>query len=136
MIRRVFDPAIPNAFSADPDIAPQIGGPIDFAGAMNPANVFLFGENGGLIFEWKGPQTYETHIMVTRAGRGKWGFAAVEAAVQFMAGFGANHLWARIDPARPEVATLARRCGFTFACTHELDAGSGPVLWKIFNRRM
>jgi hypothetical protein len=133
VLERVFDPAIPNRFSAHPDIAPDIHGPIDFAGAMNPANVFLFGEHGGFIYEWKGPQTYEVHVFITGEGRGRWAFAAARQSVAMMRELGATHLWARIN--RPEVKILAIKSGFRFAGTHELDAGQGPVVWQIYNWR-
>lgn len=135
MIERCTEADIPNLFAAHPEIAPDIGGPIDFTAAMNPANVFLFGEHGGFIYEWKGPQTYEVHVMITRAGRGAWAFAAARQSVQFMDQHGATHLWARIHPDRPDVAALAVRSGFRKAGTHELDVGKGPVVWTIYNRR-
>lgn len=136
MIYRITDPFIVNAFASHPDVLPQIGGvPIDFSGAMNPANVFLFGQHGGFIYEWKGPQTFEVHVMITRPGRGRWAFTAAQQSIDHMAGLGANHIWARIHPARPDVAMLALKTGFKDAGTHELDTGHGPVVWRIMNWR-
>lgn len=131
MITRCIDAAIPNQFTAHPDIAPDIDGPIDFSGAMNLANVFLFGAHGGLIFEWKGPQTFEVHVMATREGRGRWIFEATRQAVNYMEAMGANHLWARIHPDKPHVGILARKSGFNFAGYHDLNG----VAWHIYNRR-
>lgn len=125
------DAVIPNRFASHPDIAPDVNGPIDFTGAMNVSNVFLFGEHGGMIFEWKGPRTFEVHVMATKAGRGAWIFAATREAIGFMDAMGANHLWARIHPDKPHVGVLARQSGFNFAGHHAL----GGVDWKIYNRR-
>ena len=86
MIERCTDATIPNRFAAHPDIAPDVSGPIDFSGAMNPANVFLFGEHGGFIYEWKGPQTYEVHVFVTNDGRGRWVFEAALQSVECLSG--------------------------------------------------
>lgn len=136
MIERVFDPAIINRFANDPEILPHIGGiAMDFSGAMNPANMFLFGVHGGFLYEWKGPQTYEVHVMITPQGRGAWAFAATRQSVRIMADNGANHLWARIHPERRDVAILAIKSGFRSAGTHELDTGQGPVVWQIYNWR-
>lgn len=131
MLSRCIDAAIPNHFAAHPDIAPDISGPIDFSGAMNISNVFLFGAHGGLIFEWKGPRTFEVHVMTTREGRGSWIFEAAKVAVGYMEAMGANHLWARIHPEKPHVGILALRSGFRLAGHHTLDG----VDWKIYNRR-
>ena len=135
VVRRCYDAKIPNQFAAHPDIIGNVGGAIDFSGAMNPANVFLFGAHGGLIFEWKGPGTYEVHVMATEAGRGSWIFKATRQAMAYMDRLGAEHIWARIHPKRPEVAALAIRSGFKRCCTHVLDAGQGLVVWNIYNRR-
>jgi len=135
VVRRCYDAKIPNQFAAHPDICGNVGGAIDFSGAMNPANVFLFGAHGGLIFEWKGPGVYETHVMTTKAGRGAWIFKATRQAMEYMERMGAAHIWARIHPKRPEVAALAIRSGFKRVCTHVLDAGQGLVVWNIYSRR-
>lgn len=131
MIRHITTPDIPNHFAAHPEIAPDVSGPIDFSAAMNPANIYLFGEHGGLIFEWKGPRTYEVHVMATKAGRGKWIFDATKQAIEYVELLGGNHLWARIHPDKPHVGILARHSGFKFAGHHLLDG----VDWKIYNRR-
>lgn len=131
MIQEVWDATIPNRFSELTEIADQIGGPIDFSGAMNPANVYLFGEHGGFIFEWKGPETYEVHTMIASEGRGKWGFQAARQAMRMMAAHGATHIWARIHPDKREVAILAAMSGFRETGTHTLDG----IVWRIFNWR-
>lgn len=131
MITEVWDAAVPNRFSSLPEVAESIGGPIDFSEAMNPANVYLFGEHGGFIFEWKGPETYEVHTMIANAGRGKWGFQAARQALETMARHGATHIWARIHPDKREVAVLAAMTGLRETGTHTLDG----TVWRIFNWR-
>jgi RimJ/RimL family protein N-acetyltransferase len=113
MIREVTDAAILNAFSAHPDISAKFGGAIEFSGAMRETAVYLFGEHGGLAFEWTAPRTYEVHIMLTTAGRGRWGIEAVKRALAIMmAERGANHVWARVKPDDRHISLFARWCGF------------------------
>lgn len=136
LLCRVTDAEIINHFANHPDVLPSIGGQaLDFSGAINPANVFLAGAFGAFLYEWKGPDTYEVHVMVTRAGRGAWGFAAARESMAFMARLGASHIWARIHPAKREVAIMAARSGFREWGAHTLDTGEGPVVWRIFNWR-
>lgn len=134
LLQRVTEAAQVNEFASHPDILPAIGGvPIDFTGAMNPANVFLIGAFGAFCYEWKGPETYEVHVMISNAGRGPWCFAAAREAMAFMADHGATRVWARIHPDRREVAILAARSGFREWGSHTLDIGNGPVVWRIFD---
>lgn len=138
MLEAVTDPAIINGFANHPEIAPLIGGgELDLTAAVNhPANVFLFGEHGGFCFIWTAPETFEAHVMITEAGRGRGGFEAGKEAVRMMAERGATHLWARIHPERNEIGLFARMAGFSdTGFRHELDAGEGPVRWRIFNWR-
>lgn len=126
MIYETRDPAVLAGFAVETG-----QGYLDFTGAMNPANVYLFGEYGGFLYEWKGPQTYEVHAMVTASGRGRWAFKAASLAMAEMARRGATHVWARIHPDRREVAILAAMTGFREAETHTLDG----VTYRIFNWR-
>lgn len=131
MIERVFTATIPNTISAAPEVAPFVSGPIDFTGAMNPANIYLFGAHGGFIFEWKGPETYEVHTMTLASGRGAWVFRAARQALAMMADAGAAHIWARVHPDRDDIKALAVATGLRFACTHSHDG----VDWRIYNWR-
>lgn len=130
MLERVTDPAIPNYFAAHPDIAPTVGGPIDFTNAIRDTAVFLFGERGGFIFEWCAPDTYEAHVMLTREGRGAWGWNAAKQALE---GLGAQRVWARVDN-RP-LALFVRRLGFREAETRTLYPAGEPVVTRIFEWR-
>jgi hypothetical protein len=137
-MREITDPAIVNYFANHPDIRPSLGGsgPLELNAGMKPPNVFLFGEHGGFCWTWSAPQTFEVHVMLTRAGRGQWGVAWGREAIRHMAANGAAHLWGRVHPDRPEIAAYARLCGLRdTGTTHELDAGDGPVAWRIFNWR-
>lgn len=137
MIEAVTDPAIINGFANHPEIAPLIGGgDLDLTPAITEPNVFLFGECGGFCFIWSAPDTYECHVMITEAGRGHSGFEAGREAVRMMAERGATHLWARVHPERNHIGFFARMVGFRdTGMRHELDAGDGPVRWRIFNWR-
>lgn len=108
MIARVSDPVIINHFANHPDVA--FG--LDFTGAMRETAIYLFGEYGGFCFEWTAPKTYEVHVMITKAGRGRWGFAAALEARAMIAGMGAERLWARIDPAHRALVCFTARSGF------------------------
>lgn len=132
------DPATINSFANHPDILPLITsrGDLDLTNAVKDPNVFLFGEHGGFCFIWSAPETFEVHVMLTKAGRGRWGFEAGKEGVRQMASRGANHLWARIHPERSETGLYARSAGFRdTGISHELDAGDGPIVWRIFNWR-
>lgn len=130
MLERVTDPAILNHFSAHADIAPYVGGPIDFTNAMRETAVFLFGEHGGFIFEWCAPDTYEAHVMLTRDGRGAWGWNAAKQALEAL---GAKRVWARVDN-RP-LALFVRRLGFREVETRTLYPAGQPVITRIFEWR-
>lgn len=136
MIRPVTDPGIINHFANHPDIHRAGSDPLDLSAGVSAPNVFLFGEHGGICWIWTAPETFEGHVMITKAGRGRWGFAAIREAVGFMADNGASHLWARIHPERRQVAIYAAHAGFKdTGTTHTLDIGEGPVAWRIFNWR-
>lgn len=139
MIRPVNDPAIVNHFANHPDILPHIAGgrdSLDLTAGVTDPNVFLFGEHGGFCWIWSAPETFEGHVMLTRAGRGAWGARLIRGAVQYMADHGATHLWARIHPERPEVGIYAAQGGLRdTGTTHSADMGEGPVAWRIFNWR-
>jgi hypothetical protein len=132
------DPATINGFANHPEIRPHLGGAgvLDLSAGLTDPNVFLFGEHGGFCFTWSAPETFECHVMLTKAWRGRAGFEAGRQARTTMAQRGASHLWARIHPERAEIGLYARMIGFRdTGTTHELDAGDGPVCWRIFNWR-
>lgn len=119
-------------FSGHPDIAPSIGGPFDFTGAMRETTVFMFGEHGGLIFEWCGPGVYEAHIMLTQPGRGKWGIAATKEAVRKL---GADLVWARIEPSNKALARHAALSGFARVSLKTLYVDDMPRAYHIYEWR-
>lgn len=133
MIAETRDPAIINEFAAHPDIAPDICGPIDFTNAIRETAVFLFGEYGGFVYEWCAPGTYEAHVMLTKAGRGTWGFAAVRQSLEMMAAKGATHIWCRVR--EPHVRFFAIHAGFRDAGTQTLYHGDEPQSWPILDWR-
>lgn len=123
---------IVNWFSGHPDIAPHIGGPLDFTPAMRDTTVFMFGEHGGLIFEWCAPGVYEAHIMLTRAGRGRWGIAATKEAVRKL---GADLVWARVDPGHKALARHAALSGFARLYRKTLYVDGCPRVYDIYEWR-
>lgn len=127
MLTETRDAALVNGFASHPDIA--LG--VDFSGAFRDTAVFLFGAFGGFVAEWTAPRTYEAHVMLTKAGRGPWGFAAVRQFTAMMSGR-ADRLWARIDPERPEIAVFARRGGFREVEPMTLWTNDEPKRWRIF----
>lgn len=132
MIFHCTDADIPNRFAAHPDIAPHIGGPIDFTQAMRETAAYFFGEHGGLIFEWCAPGIYEVHIMLTRAGRGSWGLRATQAALEQL---NADRVWARIDPMNRPLVMHAIKSGFREVETRNLYPAGEPVSYRIFEWR-
>lgn len=132
MITEVRDPSIVNGFANHPEVAPLIGsdGTMDLSDAMREPNVLLFGEHGGFTFMWTAPGTFEVHVMLTRAGRGRWGFAAGKEGVRQMAARGATHLWACVHPERNEIGLFARMAGFADT---GLRLDRDGTRWRIFN---
>lgn len=128
MIRETRDPAIINHFAAHPDIAPHVGGPLDFTKAIKPGTHYHFGEHGGFCYEQSSPDNYEVHVMITRDGRGEWAWAALEESVALMQARGATRLWARVKPEDRHIAAFARRGGFR-------PAGMLGD-WQIYERRL
>lgn len=122
------DPDVLNHFANHPDIAMGL----DLTGSIRETALFLFGEHGGFLFEWTAPDTYEVHVMLTKAGRGAWGFAA---ALEAREAIGAGRLWARIDPANRALAYFTRKAGFREVETRTLYAGDAPAQWRIFEWR-
>ena len=129
LLDRTYRADLVNWFAAHPDIAPAIGGPIDFTSAIRETTVFLFGEHGGLIFEWCAPDTYEAHIMLTKAGRGAWGIEATKEALRKL---GAGKVWARIVPDNRALAMHAVRCGFERLGIKTLYVGGEPRQYHIY----
>lgn len=134
IIAETRDPAILNYFAAHPEIAPHIGGPMDFTDAIRETAVFLFGDHGGFLFEWCAPGTYEGHVMITAAGRGPWGFKALRQAVDEMESRGADRLWCRVKPEDRHVAFFAVQGGFREVAEMTLYS-PGPAVWRILEWR-
>jgi RimJ/RimL family protein N-acetyltransferase len=70
--------------------------------------------------------------MLTKAGRGPWGFAAAKQARDMI---GAERLWARIDPANKPLALFAMKAGFREVERRTLYQGETPHEWRIFEWR-
>jgi hypothetical protein len=134
LIAETRDPAIINHFAAHPEIAPHIGGPLDFTAAIRETAVYLFGEHGGFCYEWCAPGTYEGHVMLTEAGRGQWGLNAGKQSIRMMEERGATHLWCRIHPDDRRTALFVRWCGFEHVGDKTLNHPE-PGLWRIFDWR-
>jgi hypothetical protein len=134
VIAETRDPEIINHFASHPDIAPHIGGPLDFSHAIRETAVYLFGDHGGFCFEWTAPATYESHVMLTPAGRGFWGFRALDEAVRLMAERGADRLWCRVRPQDDHIAFFARRGGFREAGEMTLYSPA-RARWRILEWR-
>lgn len=133
MIEATYDPDLINGFANHPDISPEIGGDgkLDLSAGVQSPNVFLFGEHGGTAWMWHGPDTYEGHVMMTRAGRGKWAVEAGRVAIRHLADMGARLLWARIHSAH--VAVYARRIGMEYTGQIlDLDVGGRIMPCRIF----
>lgn len=129
LLDRTYRADLVNWFAAHPDIAPAIGGPIDFTNAIRETTVYLFGEHGGLIFEWCAPDTYEVHIMLTKAGRGAWG---IEATKEALGKLNAGRVWARIAVHNRALAIHAAICGFKRVETKTLWVGDDPHQYHIY----
>jgi hypothetical protein len=134
MIAETQDVALINHFAAHPDIAPHIGGPLDFTDAVRETTVYLFGDHGGFLFEWTAPATYESHVMLTAAGRGLWGFRAMRQAIAAMQAKGAERLWCRVRPQDEHIAFFARQGGFREAGEMTLYKPQ-RALWRILEWR-
>lgn len=135
MIAETRDPLVVNRFAAHPDVADSIGGPIDFSGAMRETTLFYFGEHGAFCFEWCAPRTYEVHVMLTAAGRGRWAINAGKRALALMmAEHGASRVWGRIKDSDRHIALFARWCGFREAEEMTLYSPE-PERWRIFEWR-
>lgn len=124
MLVEIHDPRVPGMWSSHPDIAPHVGGPLDFTAATHA--VYLTGEHGCFAFEPQEAGVFEGHVMLARAGRGRWGFAALHNALRHMAGRGAERVWCRVP--RPEVGFFARKGGFSPAVP--LPDGTPVMEWR------
>src|SRR5690606_7801399 len=94
VIAETFDASLVNAFANHPAIRPELAGgtePLDLSQGVKPPNVFHFGEHGGILWTWSAPETFEAHVMLTPAGRGKWGVAAGRESIRLMSAR-ASHL--------------------------------------------
>jgi hypothetical protein len=134
-VELIRHPELLNWFGSHPDIVEGIGGAVDFTHALRETNVFLFGEHGGFCFEWTAPGTYEVHAMITRSGRGIWGFRAALDARSKIAAMGAQRLWARVRDDQRALAVFTRRAGFIRVDRRALYPGGVPVTYDIFEWR-
>lgn len=132
LLDRTYRADLVNWFAAHPDIAPHIGGAVDFSNAIRETTIFLFGEHGGLIFEWHGPGVYEAHIMLTKAGRGAWGVAATKEALRKLE---ADLVWARIVPGNKPLAIHAAKCGFKRVALKTMHVADVPQVYHIYEWR-
>lgn len=130
LLRETRDPAVLNFFSQHPEIATEIGGPLDMTGAVRDTATFYAGEHGLFCFEWCAPQTYEIHVMLTKAGRGQWGFAAIHEAMSIISDR-ASHVWARVKARH--IVFYALKAGFREV--GEMTLYPGPERWRIFDWR-
>lgn len=133
MIAETREPNTINFFATHPEIAPHIGGPLDFSEAIRETTVYHFGEFGGFCYEWTAPRTYEGHVMLLRQGRGGWGIEALKRSTAMMAAQ-ADLLWCRIKPEDKHIAWFARQGGYREAGTMTLYAHE-PAVYRIFEWR-
>lgn len=89
MLQRQHDAAHINEIVNDPSVYPWVSGrhtgPLDVSPLIaDGRNVALFGEHGGVIFVAHQPGLYEAHTQVLPAGRGRWTFDTVNAALHWM----------------------------------------------------
>lgn len=78
-----------NAVINHPEVQPFVKGlaklPLDLSPAvLNPNNVLLMGQHGGVFFHQHQPGIYEAHTQVVPEGRGAWTVAMVKAALHWM----------------------------------------------------
>lgn len=140
MIRRTFDAARINELVNHPSVRPHIGGdpeqPLDLSAAVSDrTNVFLLGEHGGFACCWTAPRTYEIHTFVLPDGRGRWAYQLAQHGRDWMADYGALHLWTRVHPEAENVRRFTLAAGFVPAGTHTIDIGTGPVTYDLFDWR-
>lgn len=121
---RIVGPEVAGRFSAHPDIAPFVSGPIDFTGAVQCLHIY--GEHGGFTFDPSGPDEYEVHAMFTKAGRGRWALDAATETLAMMDQRGTARIWARVDTR--QLAQYTHRAGFT-------EIVSDLPGYRIFERR-
>lgn len=129
-LRETRDPAVLNHFAQHPDIASEIGGPLDLTDALRETAVFLVGDHGLFCFEWCAPETYEIHVLLTKDGRGVWGFEAIHEALSAMSDR-ASHIWARVKARH--IVFYARKAGFREV--GEMTLCPGPERWRIYDWR-
>lgn len=139
MIREIVDPDIINGFANHSEIRSVIAPGnerLDLSAGVQPPNVCMAGEHGCFCWIATAPQEYEIHVMMTRAGRGKWGFEAAQEAMRRIIEHGAGRAWGRVSKDRPDVAVFARKAGWKdTGQTETLDIGFGPTVWRIFDWR-
>lgn len=89
MIERLTSAERLNEIANDPSVYPWvcglIDGPLDLTAVIaNADNIALFGEHGGVLFEFQREGHYEAHTQVLPSGRGAWAVEMVNAALSWM----------------------------------------------------
>jgi hypothetical protein len=140
MLHRTFDAGKINALVNHPAIRPAIGGDgasvLDLTEAVaDRDNVFLLGEHGGFSLIWTAPDCYEIHTFITPEGRGRAAYQLARAGRDWMADYGAKHLWTRIPKDMTAVQRFTLAAGFSCRCSKSWDFGHGPVEYLIYDWR-
>ncbi len=140
MLERSFDSVAINRLANGADIRPFVGGdpaqPLDLSAAVNdPRHVFLMGEHGGFACIWTAPFCYEVHTMIRAEGRGRWGFEAGRAGLEYMKAYGAKHLWTRVPDAMANVRHYTAAIGFTYCGNEMVDLGIGAQPYRLYEWR-
>jgi hypothetical protein len=110
------DAAWINRVVNDPEVRPYVGpvelGELDFTALVAAEeNLFPMGEHGGFALLWTAPKTLEVHTFVLPSGRGEWARQAASEGIEIARQSGAERLWTRIPPDRPNVKLYARAMG-------------------------
>lgn len=88
------------------------------AEVVNPANVLLMGEHGGVLFHQIQPGLYEAHCQVLKGGRGKWAVSLAHATAHWMF-------------CRTEAMELVSRCPQNNLAARALTERSGARRWMV-----
>lgn len=134
---RQFEPERLNELANDPSIRPTCGGDgksfIDFSAFVaDHKNHAVTWAHGAFLFGWSAPQTYEVHMMVLPEGRGRDAYRMAAEGIAYMAMFGAERLWARVDNGFPALRHYVAHADFTRCGGDVLDIGFGPVTYHLY----
>jgi hypothetical protein len=136
LIRR-FDADRINALANHPEIRPTCGGdgvsPLDFSEFVaNPKNHAVVWDRGAFLFHWSAPQTYEAHVMVEPAGRGRAAYRTARAGIDYLLAQGAERIWSRVAKGDDRTRHFIVAAGFRECGEDTLDIGFGPVAYTLF----